>query len=81
MNTPSIKSLLINAGQIVLAGGAIVFIAFMFIKGMEKQDQADCIKWQEEAQTFQGYYLTEWQAAQCEHYSITVDAPVLKSTN
>lgn len=70
-----------NLIAIIIGIAAIILLAFMFVKGMDKQAEADCIKWQQEATEYVGYYLTEWQAAQCEHYQITVDAPVLKSTN
>jgi len=47
-------------------------------KGMEKSEKASCLKWQTEATRYPGYYLTEWQKKQCDHYGIEIDAPVVK---
>ncbi len=44
--------------------------------GIEKQDRADCHKWQEQAKEIKEFYLTQSQRNQCDYWDIKVDAPV-----
>jgi len=48
----------------------IVSMFFAFKYGIEKAERAECLKWQEEAKNFKGYYLLDYQRAQCEHHNI-----------
>jgi len=41
-------------------------------KGLEKQERAECLKWQKWAQKYPGFYLTEWQKQQCKRYNIKI---------
>lgn len=36
---------------------------------------AECEQWKAEAQVYPGYYMTNWQTAQCDTYEITIDIP------
>ncbi len=53
-----------------------VFGALALRSGIRKTERAECMKWQGEADAFKtaGYYLTSWQAAQCAHYGININA-------
>lgn len=59
---------------------AIIAIVILFgwaIKsGMDKQDRADCYKWQEYATEYPGFYLTQNEADQCAYWKIEVNAPI-----
>lgn len=44
--------------------------------GLSEHEKYECQKWQAEAKTYQGYFLTGWQQAQCNSYGITIEAPV-----
>ena len=55
-----------------------VAVAFAFLKGVEKQEKVECLKWQEEAKIYDDYYITKWQDEQCRHYGIKIDAPIKK---
>ena len=59
-----------NFLSIILSIGGVVFLAFMFIQGLEKQAEVECIKWQSESERYHGYYFTDWQIAQCEAHGI-----------
>ena len=48
-----------------------VFLAILEM-GIEKQEKFECYQWQKQAKEFPGFYLTEWQREQCEHYNIKV---------
>ena len=46
----------------------IVTIAVLFFaikSGAEKIEQAECESWKLQAEEYQGFYYTEWQADQC----------------
>lgn len=68
-----------SIGKIILATIAIASfyaLALAIQKGIEGTERAECIKWQEEAETYKsaGYYLTAWQTAQCEARGIQINA-------
>ncbi len=58
----------------------LISIAFFVVmdKGLSGYEIYECQKWQAEATTYQGYFVTGWQQAQCNHYHIEIDAPVQK---
>ncbi len=51
---------------------AIVAFSFISLRGIENTERAECIKWQEQAKEIQDYWITKWQADQCEKYNIKV---------
>jgi len=63
---------------ILLIVGLIGLGAFMLLIewGTEKQEQYECQKWQTEAKEYadKGYFLADWQKAQCQHYGIEINA-------
>lgn len=47
--------------------------------GIAKHEKIECEKWANEAKNDKyapNYYITQWQADQCNHYGITIDAPI-----
>ena len=42
----------------------------------EKRATAECMKWREQSESHQDFYLTTWGKKQCDTYNITIDAPV-----
>ncbi len=60
---------------IVLAIISICILALASI-GLDEHEKYECQKWQAEATTYQGYFLTGWQQAQCNRWGITIEAPV-----
>lgn len=65
-----------NIAKATLAIICIMLSVFLVKIGVEKSERAECKQWQKEASQFPAYYLTEWQAEQCDHYNIEVAAPV-----
>lgn len=64
----------------ITAGFAAVVILFglvgAFVVGINRSEIVECNTWAAQAQQFKGFYLTHWQAEQCEAHHITVNAPV-----
>lgn len=58
-----------------LAAVGIAFVAALMY-GSNKQEIVDCNTWAEQATQYQGFYITHWQAEQCEAHHITVNAPI-----
>ncbi len=54
----------------------IIVFGFFAVKEGQTADKNDCLKWQKEATEYQGYYLTKNQKAQCDYYSVEINAPV-----
>ena len=67
-----IITILIGIAVILILIGAIVLAA---INGGDPEE-AECLKWQSEAKHFEGYYLLQWQADQCQAHGIQIDAVV-----
>ena len=55
---------------IIIAG-----LIFASINGGDPEE-AECLKWQEEAKHFEGYYLLQWQEDQCQAHGIEIEAVV-----
>lgn len=57
---------------------ATIFILFLMAtsKGLSGYEEYECQKWQAEAKMYEGYFLAEWQKAQCDHYQVKIEAPV-----
>lgn len=54
----------------------IVVFLIMFLMlndALSRAEQAECYRWQEEAEQYLDYYLTKWQAEQCNHYGIKIE--------
>lgn len=58
-----------------IIGFIILFCAgFMaFEKAIERTEQAECYRWNDEAKIYPYYYFTDWQEAQCEHYGVKLE--------
>jgi 3D (Asp-Asp-Asp) domain-containing protein len=58
-----------------------LLLSFAFVKvaavGLDRQEEYECQKWQQWAKDYPLFYLTRWQADQCEAHGIKVEAPVL----
>lgn len=65
-------------GSIVVIVIALVIGVFIaFNEAISKGEISECEKWQNQAVVFtRGFYLTKWQADQCEAHGIEVNAPV-----
>ena len=66
-----------------LLTGIVVFILllvglFIFEYGVERQEKAECLNWQDQALELPNFFLTGWQKQQCDRYQIEIDAPVEK---
>ena len=61
---------------IVLLLVAIMGWGSLMIKGVDKHEVVECLKWQEQAEIYPNFYLTEWQKMQCDYHEITIEAPV-----
>jgi hypothetical protein len=53
---------------------AIVFIIFLiFFTGVKRHEEVECLQWQKDARSYQGYYLLDWQVEQCQEYGIIIN--------
>ena len=63
---------------ILIAGISLIFIGiFTMVYGainlaISNQEKYECLKWAYESKIYDGYYLTEWQKSQCNHYGIEI---------
>lgn len=61
---------------------ALIFVAVIcggmltVTKAIDAQEQVDCLKWAQQAMQYDQFYLLQWQADQCSHWDIEVNAPV-----
>lgn len=44
--------------------------------GVDRNERMECEYWQNEATRYPSYYLTRWQKDQCDHYGVSIEAPV-----
>ena len=76
-NKKTIKTMKIQ--EILLLAIALVFISILFFvaigKGFDGYEVYECKKWQAEAKAYEGYFLADWQEAQCSHHGIKIDIP------
>ena len=56
----------------------LILFLFVFVVGVaiNKSARVECLHWQQEAQNYQGFYLTRWQAEQCKSVKVEVNAPI-----
>lgn len=55
----------------------VVGSLFAFNAGLSKQEVVECRQWASQAEEFgTAFYLTEWQADQCEAHGIIINATV-----
>ena len=59
---------------VIILGGIVVF--GMMRGAFDGQEEFECNQWQSQAKTYENFYITKWQKAQCDHYNITIEAPV-----
>ena len=50
----------------------IVAFAFIFVYGLNKNEEHECLVWAQQYKQFEGYYFTSWQLAQCEAHEINL---------
>ena len=52
----------------------IVVIALFFVRfldaGIKKHERAECLRWQQESQQYEGWYSSSWQREQCKQFDI-----------
>ena len=58
---------------VVLLVGILSFILYW---GIDKSEIVECLKLQNQAQHYPGFYLTEWQKDMCEAHAVEVIAIV-----
>jgi hypothetical protein len=60
----------------------ILALSALFIWGMEqgfdRQEVVECNQWKAQAAEFENFYLTGWQADQCEAHGITIDTTIVR---
>jgi hypothetical protein len=55
---------------LTLAGFILAFLALTY--AMNLKEQHECLVWQAQAKQYPLFYLTEWQADQCNYHNIEV---------
>jgi len=62
--------------EIILGIGLAALLFWGVMMGISRAEKIECRTWQKEAQEIQGYWLTQWQADQCQAHGIKVEAPI-----
>lgn len=65
---------------------AIVMVACFLAQGLfslvmaslDKSEVVSCLKLQEQAVEYGGFYLTDWQSDMCEAHNIVINAEIIK---
>ncbi len=76
LNETKKKSFLL---EFLTALPVMIITGLIIIFFLNKIEQKECLYWQERAKTEKSFSLTEWQKGQCDHHSISIDAPVRAS--
>lgn len=66
------EAIITTAVFIALAAGLVTAI----LVGTSRSENAECIKWSQEADAYPGFFLAQWQFDQCSAHGIKIDAPV-----
>lgn len=63
---------------VTIAACIVLFIAMTaaLAYGMQKSERVSCLKWQEQADQYPGYYLLKWQKVQCDAHGIVINSEV-----
>lgn len=59
-------------GLLLLGVAILAAVTTLLEWGMERQETYECQKWVSEASQYQGYFLANWQVAQCNARKIDV---------
>ncbi len=62
-------------GTILVAVMLVVFFYFLKV-GIEKTEEVECLKWQVQAKEYPLFYLTKWQAEQCQALKIDITTTI-----
>ncbi len=65
-----------NIAITLIVIASVIGLIYAISIGLERTDRVDCYKWQRQSEQFVGFYLTEWQKAQCDYHGIEINAPV-----
>ena len=63
--------------SIILSAFIIAALLLLFGRAVSKQERLECQQWRAQAAQLPQYYITRWQAEQCQHYGVEIDASVL----
>lgn len=51
---------------------SVFFILLITFHVVEKQERAECRLWQEQANKYPDFFLTDWQEKQCNYLNMTI---------
>ena len=54
----------------------VIITMTVMTSAMNRSDNVQCLRWQSDATSYPGYYLTKWQKMQCDAHNIQINAPV-----
>lgn len=66
------EAIITTAAFILLAAGLITAI----LVGTSASENAECIKWSQEADAYPGFFLAKWQKDQCDAHGVIINAAV-----
>lgn len=58
---------------LALAAAVILLLYAAATTGLKKTEQAECLKWQDQAETLRTFTATDWQREQCAQYGLTLE--------
>jgi len=53
--------------------GGFMLMVYILSVAIDRNARAECLTWQSQAKQFSNYYLTEWQANQCQAVGVSLD--------
>ena len=66
------EAIITTAAFILLTAGLVTAI----LVGTSRSENAECIKWSQEADAYPGYFLAQWQKDQCDAHGVIINAAV-----
>jgi len=53
---------------LTIFGLFLLLVGFFWVldEGIKRQERAECLEWQKQAEEIKGFYWTDWQIKQCE---------------
>lgn len=74
----NIKEYIVALISITACAFVGVALFHIVLTSLDKSEVVSCLKLQEQARDFGGFYLTDWQAEMCDKHQIIINAEVIQ---
>ena len=62
--------------EIATMTAVVIVLATAIVVGTSRSENAECIKWSQEADAYPGFFLAPWQKDQCDAHGVIINAAV-----